>query len=420
MEAKTSDVLVLGGGVIGLACARALLRAGRGVTVVDQGAVGGATSHGNCGTITPSHAPPLAMPGMLGKALKMMLRKDAPFWVQPRCDPELALWLLRFSRRCNWQQFRQVTQVKAALLRRSRELLAEVIASERIDCGFEQRGTLSVFREQRELDASGWLFDSLREVGMEVEVLDGNACRAREPVLNDAIVGGLFNAQDAHLRPERYAAGLARVVREAGGEIVEHAPAGGFRVEGGRIASVTAGELEYHPREVVLALGPWTPRVARELGLRIPVQPGKGYSITFERPPQAPATPLVLKERSVCVTAWDDGLRLGSTMEFSGYDTSLNRTRLDALTRAVPEYLREPITTRRIEEWYGWRPMTYDDLPIIGRAGPANLVLATGHGMLGVTLSAVTGELVAHVIAGAKATPELAACAPARFARRAA
>ena len=134
----------------------------------------------------------------------------------------------------------------------------------------------------------------------------------------------------------------------------------------------------------MLALGAWSPRLARTLDLRLPIQPGKGYSITYERPARCPRIPLVCKERSVCVTAWSSGYRLGSTMEFAGFDASLNRTRLDALERGAGEYLHEPVGPRRLEEWYGWRPMTWDDLPIIGRSPRhPNLVLATGHGMLG-------------------------------------
>jgi D-amino-acid dehydrogenase len=165
----------------------------------------------------------------------------------------------------------------------------------------------------------------------------------------------------------------------------------------------------------VLALGAWSPALARGLDLRVPIQPGKGYSITYTRPARAPVIPLTLKEASVCVTAWESGYRLGSTMEFAGYDTSLNRTRLDALRRGAAEYLHEPEGPAVVEEWFGWRPMTPDDLPMIGRApGTDNLVLATGHGMLGVSLSAITGLLVSEVVAGTPPSLDLAPYAAAR------
>ena len=410
------DVLVLGGGVIGLACALALRREGRSVAVLEKGTAGGATSHGNCGTITPSHAMPLAMPGLIGKALKWMWQADAPFYLKPRMDLELMLWLLRFSRRCNWIHFKSVTRAKGELLRRSRELLAELVARERLDCGFAERGTLNVFRDPVQMAQSRWLVDALHEIDMKAEVWDGAACRAREPALNDSIVGGYFDPDDAHLRPDRFVAELARAARDAGVELHEHRAATGFTTNGDRIDGVATDAGEVRAKEIVFALGAWSPVVARMLGLRVPIQPGKGYSITFERPAICPTTPIVLKERSVCVTAWADGYRLGSTMEFSGYDETLNRTRLDALVRAAGEYLRDPVGPVRQEEWYGWRPMTHDDMPIIGRSRRwKNLVFATGHGMLGVSLSPVTAQLVAELVAGRRPSLDLAPYDPQRF-----
>jgi len=155
----------------------------------------------------------------------------------------------------------------------------------------------------------------------------------------------------------------------------------------------------------------------QQLDLRLPIQPGKGYSITYDRPAIAPCVPLVLKERSVCVTAWGSGFRLGSTMEFSGYDASLNRRRLDALERGAREYLHAPVGPRKLEEWFGWRPMTWDDVPILGRApGHENLWLATGHGMLGVSMSAASGHLLADLICGRTPIVDPAPSSPRRFA----
>ena len=156
--------------------------------------------------------------------------------------------------------------------------------------------------------------------------------------------------------------------------------------------------------------------MARQIGLRLPIQPGKGYSITYARPRHAPAVPLVLEERSVCVTAWGSGYRLGSTMEFSGYDSTLNAARLAALRRGAAEYLEEPEGPVMEEQWYGWRPMTYDDLPVIGRAARyGNLTLATGHGMLGMSLSAITAQLVTDLLSGRTARLDMAPLSPRRF-----
>ena len=416
MTSRKADVLILGGGVIGLACALHLLREGRSVTVLEQGTAGGATSHGNCGTITPSHAMPLAMPGIITQALRWMTQADAPLRIAPRLDFALLAWMMNFARLCNWADFKRLTAAKAPLLKLSRQALEELIRSEKLDCEFETLGTLTVYREPGAFEKSAWLPQALRDVGLPIETLDGAACRAREPVLNDSIVGGYFHPLDAHLRPNRYVAELARVVRARGGEIHESTTLGGFRVESGRIESVTTSAGEYCGRDIVLALGAWSPLLARQLDLRIPIQPGKGYSITYTRPEHCPRIPLALKERAVCVTGWSSGYRLGSTMEFAGYDGSLNRTRLDALRRGAAAYLRAPVGAELREEWWGWRPMCVDETPLIGPVNRwHNLLLATGHGMLGVSMSAATAELVVSLIACEPPVLDARAYSPARL-----
>ena len=416
MATRESDVLILGGGVIGLACAYYLLKAGRGVTVLEQGTAGCASSHGNCGTLTPSHATPLAMPGVIGPALRTLLQPDAPLRIAPRLDMALWRWLFGFARRCNWDDFRAATLAKAPLLRESRRLIEELVREESLDCEFEARGTLYVFRDEAELEHSKWLPRALGEIGLAIETLDAARVEAMEPALKSGTVGGYFNPGDAHLRPDRYVAGLARAVRAHGGTIEEGARVDAIVREGSRISKIKTTRGDFAGRDVVLALGAWSPKLARELDLRLPIQPGKGYSITYTRPSMCPRIPLVLKERSVCVTAWTSGFRLGSTMEFAGYDTSLNRTRLDALRRGAAEYLHEPEGPSVVEEWYGWRPMTPDDLPVLGRApGVDNLVLATGHGMLGVSMSAMTGVLVAETVVGTPPSLDLAPYSIARF-----
>jgi D-amino-acid dehydrogenase len=416
MTTRTADVLILGGGVIGLASAYYLLQAGRSVTVLEQNSVGSGSSHGNCGTLTPSHAMPLATPGVIGDGLRWLLKADAPLRIKPTLDPALLRWLLGFAGRCNWKDFEHALRAKAPLLMRSRALIEELVQRERLDCEFAALGTFSVYRDAAGFEHARALNERVAAVGIAVETLDGAAMEAREPALKPGVAGALFYPGDAQLRPDRYVAELARSVRAKGGEIVEGACVQDIVRDAARIEKVATSAGDFAGREIVLALGAWTPRLAAQIGLRIPIQPGKGYSITYTRPARSPRIPMTLKERSVCVTAWDSGFRLGSTMEFAGYDATLNRTRLDALRRGAAEYLHEPEGPSVTEEWYGWRPMTPDDLPIIGRArGTDNLVLATGHGMLGVTLSAVTGLLVSEVIAG-KPSCDLAPFAPERFA----
>ena len=397
------DVVIIGGGVIGLACGLALQQAGRSVRVLEAGTAGCGSSHGNCGTITPSHSMPLAAPGAVGRALRWMLTPDAPLYIRPRLDPALWAWLLRFAVRCNRRDWLQAAEDKAAILEASRQTLPEWIARHRLACEFAASGTDHVFRSEEAMAQFDEDLRALADLGIASERIDGADYQRQEPALLDGVVGAVRFPRDASLRPDRYVSELARALREAGGEIVEHCAVRGVHAEGASMRlDTTLGE--YRARDVVVATGAWSPQLARALSPTLAVlskvmQPGKGYSITYERPALAPRRPLALHERSVCVTTWDSGFRVGSTMEFSGYDASLNRRRLDALERGAREYLREPVGPSKREEWFGWRPMTCDDLPIIGRVpGQRHLWLATGHGMLGVSMSTATAQLVADLV----------------------
>lgn len=417
MDASRSDVLVLGGGVVGLSCALFLLKAGASVRVLEQGTPGCGSSHGNCGTITPSHAAPLAMPGMPGMALRSMFRADAPLYLNPRFDGPRLRWLLGFARRCNWSDFMRAAEARSAILQRSRRLLAELVREQGLDCEFVEEGELYVYRTARLLASDERHHAALLDrLGIEVRRLAGPEVEAVEPALKAGVAGGLFHPGDARLRPDRYVAELARRVRELGGVIESGARVDHLETRDGRISHVRSTRGVFHGRQVVMALGAWSPLLGQLLGLRLPMQPGKGYSLTYSRPSRAPRHALVLREVAVCVTTWNSGYRLGSTMEFSGYAEGLNRTRLDALRRGAAAGLHEPEGPELLEEWWGWRPMSVDEVPIIGPSTRwSNLQLATAHGMLGVSMSAATGELLADQLAGRDPALDPAPYAPARF-----
>ncbi|KGI77628.1 NAD(P)/FAD-dependent oxidoreductase [Oleiagrimonas soli] len=416
MAAQRSDVLVLGGGVIGLACALRLLQAGASVRIVEQGTVGSGASHGNCGTLTPSHAIPLLTPGGLRKAFAQMLQNDAPLHIHPR--PELArfLWLLRLARQGRRARAEEAAEARATLLLSSIDLMRDWIEEEGLDCEYAARGTLYVYRHAESLREAEKHAQWLDRLGIEAQRKSDDELQAMEPALKPGMAGGYFHPGDAHLRPEAFVAELARRVRELGGIVEENARIERVHVNGRQIDAVRTHRGVYSGKRMVMALGAWSPQVGRMFGMRLPMQPGKGYSITWSRPSRAPSRPLMLREDGVCAVAWGSGFRLGGTMEFNGFDGLLNDARVKAIRRAATHYLHESSGPVLQEMWWGWRPMSVDQLPIIGESRRwSNLIFATAHGMLGMSMAAGTAEIVTALCRGVAPDIDTHAFRPARF-----
>ena len=415
MPRAREDVIVVGAGAIGLASALALRAQGRQVRVIDRGRVGGATSHGNCGTITPSHAPPLAAPGVPLRALRWMLDPRAPLYVRTRLDPTLWRWLLQFGARCNARHWLQSTRARGALLDDSRRRLAAWVQAHALDCEFAARGLDYVFGDARNFDHHVAECEALNAQGIATTCIGGGDYARANPAFHDRLAGAIHLPGDAQLRPDRYTAELARVLRAQGVVIDEQMDVQGFSDDAQGVR-VQADGQSLAARELVLATGPWSRHWARQLDLRVPIQPGKGYSLTWSRPALVPQRPVVLKDHSVFVIAWREALRLGGTMEFAGADPSLRATRLRALQQAADHYLRAPCGAQLQEQWCGWRPMSVDDVPLIGRA-PAHphVWLAAGHGMLGISMSAGTGQLIADLVCGRTPAIDPAPYRPERF-----
>jgi D-amino-acid dehydrogenase len=287
-----------------------------------------------------------------------------------------------------------------------------------IDAEFVESGLDYVYRTDAAFADGQRDLPLLRELGIDAHAIDSATYQAQEPALKPGVAGAIHFPGDAMLRPDRYVAELARVAAVRGVTIEPDTPMRGARRDGANWRVETPGGAFDAPR-LVLATGAWSHREADALGLpwlRHAVQPGKGYSITYDAPERAPRRPLVLRERSVCVTAWGSGFRLGSTMEFSGFDDSLNARRLAALERGASEYLHVPTGPAVRERWYGWRPMCVDDVPILGPVpGRDGLWLATGHGMMGMGMSAGTGQLLADLITGRPPAIDPAPYRPGRF-----
>jgi D-amino-acid dehydrogenase len=252
-----------------------------------------------------------------------------------------------------------------------------------------------------------------------VEVLDGPAARSAEPALRPGVVGALFCRQDALLVPDRFVKGLAQLAESIGVRVVTGTEAIGFRTSGGRITGVETTRGTFSTDTVVLAAGAWSPDVGRALGLRVPIQAAKGYSLTYRRPARAPAIPLLPAEGRFSVTPMGEFLRFGGTLELAGMDLSINRRRVEALRRKALACIEGGENLELLEIWRGLRPCTPDGLPLVGRPRRFdNLVLAAGHAMVGMSLGPATGKLVAHLAGGGTPPGDIRLLDPDRFGVR--
>lgn len=398
----TDSTVIVGGGVVGVACAYWLAKAGHTVTLIDQGRVGGGCSHGNCGYVSPSHVLPLAEPGAIGRVLASMMTETSPFHVKPRLDPALLGWLLRFAVRCRTRPMLESARGVNALLKSSAALYQKLLADEQIDCDWQDHGMFFVFETEKAFDAYATTDRLLSEkFDCPATRHDGNELVKLEPAVRPGLAGAYHYACDKHVRPDRLMAAWKGVLERMQVRIVEETPVRQFRIEHGRAVAVETTGGDMAADHFVLATGAWSPRFARQLGCRLPIQPGKGLSITMARPAQCPKYPMMFMEHKVGVTPFRDGYRLGSTMEFAGYDTSINPRRLALLSGSAARYLHTPMGEPIEETWYGWRPMTPDSRPIIDRA-PAlgNVWIAAGHNMLGLSMATGTGQLVSELVTG--------------------
>lgn len=397
------SVIIVGGGAIGLAAALFLQQRGHfSITVIDQGRIGEGCSYGNAGFLSPSHVVPLAAPGVIRKGLRWLLDPESPFYIRPRWDVELFRWLWRFRRSATEAHVVRSAPVLQALLERSRDLTArlqEVVG----DFEFCQDGLLMPFQGEEGRHECVALAQQAERLGMAHEWI--SADRLAELAGTEVQAqGGLFFPGDAHLRPDRFTSALHRYLEQQGVRFLAETPVTGLERQGQKITGVQTPEGTLAADLVVVAAGAWSARLVRAVGYWLPLQPAKGYSLTFVPQPEGmPRRPLLLTETKVAVTPFREAFRLAGTLELSGLELSIRRRRVEAIYRAASRYLpvlRLPAMAEA-EIWAGLRPCTPDGLPVIDRIpGTDNLWLATGHAMLGISMAAVTGELLAALIEG--------------------
>ncbi len=411
-------VAVVGGGIIGLCVAHYLERGGAEVVLLERGRIGRGCSWGNGGWVCPSISRPLPAPGLTLASLRWMLRSDSPLHIRPSAIPRLMGWLWAFRRHCNEKSYARGVAALAALNeptdRLYRGLVAAGVAFER-----EEAGTILAYDNEDELRQTAGLLARLgpERVG-PVDVLDREALAGAEPDLRGDLIG-LRVRGDTHVRPEALCTGLAASLAERGVQLVTGAEVGGFAREGSRVRAALprASPSDAVEADVfVVAAGAETASLLATLGRKLPVQAGKGYSITIRNPRARLSHPLHVTPARVGFTPFRGALRVLGTMEFSGINQRLDRRRIAILERAARRYVPAGLDGSARADWVGMRPVTPDGLPAIGwLPGLPNVCVATGHQMLGVTLAPSTGLAVAQLLLEGASETDLLPFDPGRF-----
>jgi len=405
-------VAVLGSGVIGSTIAYYLARDGHQVTVVDrQPGPALETSYANAGEVSPGYSAPWAGPGVPVKAIKWMLMTHSPLVIWPLLDAAMWRWGLSMLRNCTEARYQVNKGRMVRLAEYSRDCLKELRADIGIEYDHREQGTLQLFRTQKQLDGIGKDVEILKEYGVPFEVLDREGFCKVEPALvhtQQKFVGALRLPNDETGDCFKYTQKIAEMAQGHGAAFRFDTPIDGLEVKGGRVAGVrTAGGVLQADR-YVCALGSYSPRMLKPLGIDLPVYPVKGYSITvpITDPAHAPESTIMDETHKVAVTRLGDRIRVGGTAELAGYNLDLRQARWRTLEHVVTDLFPRGGDVARAEFWCGLRPMTPDGTPVIGSTRYDNLMLATGHGTLGWTMAAGTGRLIADLISGRK--PDIA------------
>lgn len=400
------DIVVLGGGVVGVTSAWYLAKAGHKVTLLERrDGVALETSHANAGQISPGYASPWAAPGIPLKAAKWLLQKHAPFTVRPTSDPFQLRWMLKMFANCTPAAYAVNKGRMVRLAEYSRDCMKQLRGELALDYEGRQLGTLQLFRSQAQLDASQRDIAVLEEYGVPYQSLNADGCEEVEPALarvRGKVVGGLRLPGDETGDCFRFTQALADEARKLGVSFVFNCAIDEVEIAKGRAVAVRAGEQRFQADAIVCALGSYGTGFLHPLGIELPVYPVKGYSLTLPMTDAegAPRSTVLDETYKVAITRFDERIRVGGMAELSGFNLALNPRRHDTLAMVVRDLFPEGGNLEQATFWTGLRPMTPDGTPLVGPSPIPGLWLNTGHGTLGWTMAAGSGQLLSDLISG--------------------
>ncbi len=396
-------IIIIGAGTIGLHCAYYLVRNGHDVEVIDASKENDLTgcSYGNCGFIVPSHFIPLASPAMLKSGFAMLFDRKSPVYLPPFSNLKSIPWFLKFMANANSSHVNHVKQTLWELNRDSMQLYTQILQEHMVDVGFEKNGLLMMSTTQKGWQEEIELSHMANHLGLHTRIIDESALKKLEPHAEFNVAGGVLYESDGHLDPVKHMIWLKNWLANQG--VIFHYDSVVKKIEKtkGKISGIHTNFSSYYADEVILAAGVHSKSLAKQVGILLPLIPGKGYSMELATPGWKLNTPIILTEAKVALTPMQGGLRLGSGMEFNGQigqirykrvQTMLNRTH-----EAIPSFKSRRSKEQKI--WEGLRPLSPDGLPYIGRVKDvSNLIVATGHAMMGMSLGPVTGTIVNRLV----------------------
>ena len=399
------NIVIIGGGVIGLCSAYYLAKEGHQVTIVDKGNMDEGCSFGNAGMIVPSHVVPLAAPGMISQGIKWMFDSKSPFYVKPRLSSELMGWGMKFYKSANKSHVERAMPALRDLSLMSKELYQQINQIPN-DFNYEEKGLLMLYKTDHMAEEEIHVGKEAQRLGLEVDFLNKEEVTALETGLPIDVIGGVHYRSDAHLYPKKLISFFRSQLDTLGVVVKTQTEVTGFTTGSNGIESIETNVGEIKADEFILATGAWSPKVMKGLGINLSVLPGKGYSFTLKDQQIKPTIPTILCESKVAVTPMGNDLRFGGTMEITHTnDTAINKNRLQGIYDAIGNFYPglEVEFPKDKDIWYGYRPCSPDGLPYIGRSSKyQNMVVATGHAMMGLSLAPATGKLIQEIIENKK------------------
>lgn len=412
------NVVIIGGGAIGLCSAYYLHQAGATVTVIDKGDFGHGSSLHNAGYVCPSHFIPLASPGIISQGLKWMLSPTSPFYMKPRLDPAFISWAWKFKQSCTAENVRRAAPLLCDLGNASLSLYKEFAQRKDFDFEWTERGLVTLYRTEKAKHHCEEEAEMAWKLGLRAELMNRDELQKLVPEVEMRATGGLYFPDDCHMTPALFVQGLAQHLKAQGVTMLDKTEVTGFMMMGGRIAAIQTPNGTYEADDIVLAGGSWSPNLLRTIDITLPLQAGKGYSVTIPRTENKPLVPLILSEARVAVTSMGGTIRFAGTMELAGVDLSITQRRVDAILNSIHNYFGgfQQSDFVGTEPWAGLRPVSPDGVPYIGRFSKcSNLIAATGHAMVGISLAPITGKLVSEIVADQKPSIDISLMNPERF-----